>query len=230
MVKVLVGIYSTTFLIQFFVASKRGQKYAIVLKLIGPIGTIMLNLYRDSHILGVTYGFLAMINYDLTFMAQGILDNVYEKEIAANFAQLGRTPLAPLFFFVFAFTAAMTEPVVYNAPGDLYFYPLYETFFLQCCFTIGSYFWVYFLSWLMKWIGNEKFGEKVYGFIGGSSLWAYCTHYLWIVLSSYYIIRPNNIPYTHAVVINFFVAEACIAISFLLSMLLFGLCRKKQAD
>jgi hypothetical protein len=51
-----------------------------MLKAIGPISLFILNEFRDGHNEETVYGFLAMINYDIIFMAQGIIDMLVWKE------------------------------------------------------------------------------------------------------------------------------------------------------
>ena len=47
----------------------------------------------------------------------------------------------------------------------------------------------------MKEISNEKFNEGFYNLIVGSSMWAYISHYLFIVLCGNYVIRPFGLTY-----------------------------------
>ena len=51
-----------------------------MLKAIGPISLFILNEFRGGHNEETVYGFLAMINYDIIFMAQGIIDMLVWKE------------------------------------------------------------------------------------------------------------------------------------------------------
>ena len=51
------------------------------MKGVGPIGSFCLNYYRDGTNVETLYGLLAMVNYDLLFMSQGIVDNIYKKEM-----------------------------------------------------------------------------------------------------------------------------------------------------
>ena len=48
--------------------AQKTKKGFILLKLIGPISTILLNFARDGYNDGVLYGFVAQLNYDLVFM------------------------------------------------------------------------------------------------------------------------------------------------------------------
>ena len=65
-----VGYYFLPILIHL----EDGYKYSLWLRLIGPVGVIILNLFRDGSNEKAIYGFCAQLSYDLLFMAQGLLD------------------------------------------------------------------------------------------------------------------------------------------------------------
>lgn len=54
----------------------------------------------------------------------------------------------------------------------------------------------------MKEYGNEKYNESAYDIIVGSSMWAYISHYIFIVLSANYFVRPFGISYEGAILSN----------------------------
>lgn len=51
-----------------------GYRYSLYIRLIGFTATICLNYFYDGKSKDGIYGLLAMINYDLVFMAQGLID------------------------------------------------------------------------------------------------------------------------------------------------------------
>ena len=61
---------------------KDGYKYGWILKVIGPAAAISLNFNRDGANQETLYGLLAMVCYDLLYMAQGAVDHVWEDELA----------------------------------------------------------------------------------------------------------------------------------------------------
>jgi hypothetical protein len=87
----LLGIYACHFVGTTLVLRPGMDKYAIYLKLVGPLGTFVLNFFKDGANHGEIYGFLAMINYDLVFMSQGIVDSVFYKELEKSYNLFSNT-------------------------------------------------------------------------------------------------------------------------------------------
>ena len=54
----------------------------------------------------------------------------------------------------------------------------------------------------MKEHANSKFNEYAYDLIVGSSMWAYVSHYIFIVLSANYFVRPLGLSYEVALLSN----------------------------
>lgn len=54
----------------------------------------------------------------------------------------------------------------------------------------------------MKEHANSKFNEYAYDLIVGSSMWAYVSHYIFIVLSANYFVRPLSLSYEVALLSN----------------------------
>ena len=57
------------YLLPILIHSDEGYKYSLWLRLIGPVGVILLNLFRDGSNEKAIYGFCAQLSYDLLFMA-----------------------------------------------------------------------------------------------------------------------------------------------------------------
>lgn len=73
MVFVLFVFFAVCMLVQLFLKDRQPVWYVLI-KFIGPITCCFLNNYRDGTNSSATYGFLATVNYDIVFMAQGLLD------------------------------------------------------------------------------------------------------------------------------------------------------------
>jgi hypothetical protein len=77
--------------------------------------------------------------------------------------------------------------------GHLFFYPLYTSYTLQCLYTTGTWMWVNGIIWISAEIANKKFNDTVYNYVCGSALYAYVSHYFFILVLSVFVIRPNKI-------------------------------------
>lgn len=59
---------------QLLIYTQNGDKYAMWMKLIGPIGSCCLNLWKDQAPNQPLHHVLMMINYDAIFFSQGMVD------------------------------------------------------------------------------------------------------------------------------------------------------------
>ena len=68
------------FVVYFFVPhnlikkKENGYKYSLLLRIFGPIGTILLCRFKEGTSTEPLYVFVSMINFDLVFMSQGLID------------------------------------------------------------------------------------------------------------------------------------------------------------
>jgi len=62
--------------------------------------------------------------------------------------ELGDTVWAPIMIAVGILLFAITSPMNYGGLGQLFFYPLYDDYTLQCLYTTGTWLWVYSMIWL----------------------------------------------------------------------------------
>jgi hypothetical protein len=76
--------------------------------------------------------------------------------------------------------------------------------------------WIYFISWTMHSVANKKFNETTYNLVTGSSLYAYLSHYFFIILIAVMVIRPYKITFIPALIIEILVTNLCILVSYLL--------------
>jgi hypothetical protein len=131
-------------------------------------------------------------------------------------AELSKTMLAPMSVGLWFCLYSYTSPMNHTETGFLFYYPLYFKFESQCSFIFGTWQWVYVLVWVMKEISNEKFNDYAYDLIVGSSMWAYISHYIFIVISANYFVRPMNLTYPTAIMSNMLITWIGIFASYLI--------------
>ena len=61
-------------------SKENGYKYSYHIRLIGILSVILLCLFKDGENGETIYAFVCMINFDLVFMTQGIIDQTYRPE------------------------------------------------------------------------------------------------------------------------------------------------------
>ena len=79
---VLLGMLALYFFVPHNLIKNRenGYKYSLLLRLFGFIGTILLCEFKHGKSTDGLYVFVSMINFDLMFMSQGVIDQVYYRE------------------------------------------------------------------------------------------------------------------------------------------------------
>lgn len=60
------------------------------------------------------------------------------------------------------------------------------------------------IVWVMAIVGNDRFNPTFYKYFTGSALYAYLSHYFWIILLSVLIVRPYHLGFPEAFCIMFF--------------------------
>jgi hypothetical protein len=169
-----------------------------------------LNYWRDGANQDTLYGLLAMVNYDMLFMAQGAIDTIYSKELTKCYEENSKTLLMPVCFFLFGFNLALASPTIHTNEGFLFFYPLYTPLWAQNLHSFGSFYYTYLMIWYTKIISNEKFDDRVYQIYVGGSMQAYITHYLWIVLVVKMVVLPYKMDFSAGVLTTFIGTEISI--------------------
>lgn len=86
----------------------------------------------------------------------------------------------------------------------------------MCLYTSGTWLWVYVISWTMHWVANKKFNEYTYRILTASSLYAYLSHYLYIILIAVTIIRPYQLSFIPGLIIEVILTNAIIISSYVL--------------
>lgn len=128
----------------------------------------------------------------------------YWKKMVKIRRECGDTVLAPLMIGVGLFLYAICSPMNYGGLGQLFFYPLYDDYWLQCLYTTGTWLFVFTIVWIMALIGNDKFNETFYKYFTGAALYAYLSHYCFIILLSVLIVRPYKLTFPEAFCLMFF--------------------------
>ena len=154
MVFVMVFFYGLYFFLQMLLKFENGHKYGLLIKFIGIAASFALNVYRDGTNQETVYGLLSMIDYDMLFMANGLLDSLYAKEMQKCYDDNSKTLLMPMCFMGYGLNLAVDTPTIYKNEGFLFFYPLYVPWWAQCFHSLGSFYYVYFLAWYMKTVSN----------------------------------------------------------------------------
>ena len=80
---------------------ENGYKYSYHLRRSGAFSDILLCWCKDGENSDTIYAFVCMMNFDLVFMTQGIIDQTYRSEQEKLFDELKDTMLAPFSFFAF---------------------------------------------------------------------------------------------------------------------------------
>jgi hypothetical protein len=79
---------------------------------------------------------------------------------------------------------------------------------------MGTWIWLTAIVWTMAHIGNEKFNDTIYNYVSGSALYAYVSHYFFILIISVLIVRPNKIGFVGAFFLMFFGTQFLILITY----------------
>uniref|UniRef100_A0A7S3FUF9 Acyltransferase 3 domain-containing protein n=1 Tax=Strombidium rassoulzadegani TaxID=1082188 RepID=A0A7S3FUF9_9SPIT len=157
-----------------------------------------------------------MINYDAVFFSQGVVDQLYFKPMMRTRNEMAKTVWAPVMVLLGILLYALSSPQNYSQTGFLFFYPLYSDYTIQCLYTSGTWMWIYFIAWTMHHIANKKFNEATYRLLTGSSLYAYLSHYFFIILIAVVILRPYKIDFVPALAIEMVLTNFLILVTYLI--------------
>jgi len=188
-------VFFVIFGAQLALGTKNGYKYALLIKLIGPCGSIAMNMWKVQTKNMQLYHIFLMINYDAIFFSQGVIDMCYWRKMIKLRKELGDTPMAPAMVGCGLFLYAICSPMNYGGLGQLFFYPLYDEYWLQCLYTTGTWLFVFTIIWLMAVVGNDTFNKTAYKYLTGAALYSYLSHYFFIILLSVMIVRPYKLTF-----------------------------------
>lgn len=114
--------------LQLSIHTENGAKYAMMIKILGPCGSIALNLWKNQTPDMPLHHVLMMINYDAVFFSQGMVDQLYWKQMMRTRNEIAKTSLTPCVIVIFLFLYAVSSPMNYKETGFLFFYPLYSDY------------------------------------------------------------------------------------------------------
>ena len=134
----------------------------------------------------------------------------------------------PCTLLLWGLNQALFSPMVYHNEGFLFFYPLYTPKWLQCCYTAGSFYLVFFQCWMGKTLYNHKFNHTFYKVFVGGSMWAYLSHYLWIIIAVDVFVRPNKFDFAIAAPITLVGCELMILMSHFVLVIIDDCCFPKR--
>ena len=137
--------------------------------------------------------------------------------------EVAKTAVAPLTIVVGVLIYSLSSPQNYSSTGFLFFYPLYSDFTIMCLYTTGTWMFLYIISWIMQVIANKKFNDYAYRVLSGSSLYAYLSHYFFILVIAVTIIRPLSIPFVPALFIEFILVNAVVLLTYMFFLFIYDL-------
>ena len=98
------------YVFQLPIHTEKGDKYAMWIKLLGPCGSVALNLWKDQAPNQPLHHVLMMVNYDAVFFSQGMIDQLYFKQMLRTRKKMSQTIMAPLVLPLFIFIYALSCP------------------------------------------------------------------------------------------------------------------------
>jgi len=97
-------------------------------------------------------------------------------------------------------------------------------------YTTGTWVWVYVITWMMHAFANKKFNETTYKYVTGSSMYAYVSHYFFIIMIAVLIIRPYKITFLPALFLNIFLTNFVIMLSYVFFVFIYELIVPPKAE
>lgn len=76
---------------------------------------------------------------------------------------------------------------------------------------------------MMHAFANKKFNETTYNLVTGSSMYAYVSHYFFIIMIAVLIIRPYKITFLPALFLNIFLTNGIILVSYMFFVFIYEL-------
>jgi len=194
------------------------------MKLIGPIGSVLLCLFKVQTKNQNLYHIFLMVNFDAVFFSQGVVDMCYWKQMVKKRGELANTMAAPFAIVGFLFIYALTCPTNYSNFGHLFFYPLYQDYTLQAFYVVGTWTWLTAIIWSMAYFANDKFNATFYKYFTGSAMYAYVSHYFFILVIGVFLVRPYKIGFIGAFFMMFFGTFFAIFATYIPLNMLWELC------
>ena len=115
---------------QLLITQRDGYPFALAIKVIGPIGSICMNLWKTQAKEQNLYHVFLMINYDAIFFSQGVIDMCYWRKMLKARGKVTETVATPLIILLTILMYSLCSPMSYTNMGHLFFYPLYNDYWL----------------------------------------------------------------------------------------------------
>jgi hypothetical protein len=147
--------------------------------------------------------------------------------------RVAKTAWAPIMVLLCIFMYSITSPQNYTETGFLFFYPLYSDWYIQSLYTTGTWVWICMITWLMQAYCNKMFNQPTYKLLTGSSLYAYVSHYFFIIMIAIFVIRPYKITFIPALVLEIVLTNAIILVTYIILDFVYELFvppKQKQQD
>jgi len=211
------AILAATFVVYYAVQlSKRlRDNLGLGFKLIGIVGVCCMHPFKRETPNGDLYGLLMMLLYYTIFQAQGCIDKFYSQSISDQLKSIEDSSAAPFAPIVLVFVNALVSPMS-DDTGFVFYYPLYTPKLAMCVYTVGTWFWiniVYLVA--IKW-SNEKRSQLVWNVVIEPGLWAYVSHYTFVMIWVTKVVMPIEMPVFWAILTTFVFSELVIILTYYL--------------
>ena len=100
--------------IQLAIYTEGNESIALWMKLIGPLASASLNLWKNQEPDMPLHHVLMMINYDAVFFSQGIVDQLYFKQMARARRSVANTAVSPFFILFAILLYSLSSPQNYT--------------------------------------------------------------------------------------------------------------------
>ena len=74
-------VFFAFYVLQLLINVRHGHHNAILIKLVGQVGSILMNMYKVQTKEMNLYHIFLMINYDAMFFSQGVIDMCYWRKM-----------------------------------------------------------------------------------------------------------------------------------------------------
>lgn len=205
---------------------------------IGPVFTILLNLFKQGSDKKDLYGVVMMLLYYVIFFAQGMVNQIWQEKLRNNANKVMKSSIYPFMVVGSIATYGLFIPGSTTLPGRVFNYPRYSDFLMQSVYVTGTWHFIYVLTWMMRKESNSIRNKKLFSFFTVGSLFVYLCHDLWITIIMTCIVHPFfiendsnewGLKFTACLFITFFGCEILANLNYYLFVKLYMiLCMKKR--
>lgn len=110
---VLMGTLALFYVIPHNLIKTYGYKYSLFVKLISMVGITTLCIFRNGVETNTNpyYVFASVVNWDIIYLSQGMIDMIYYKEQKQIMVELKDTMAAPITFITFFWMYSICTPI-----------------------------------------------------------------------------------------------------------------------